>query len=109
MQTLLRHVRYALSEALAGLARGWRPASLAVLTIVGAVFVLGTLLIASNALQRVGDSWRDAATMAVYIERGTAAAARERIAAAIGANPAVRAHRFVSPEQAAARFSRAFP
>jgi cell division transport system permease protein len=80
-----------------------------VLTITGAVLVLGALLIVSNALQRVADAWRDAATMAVYLSPDAPPAARETIAAAIGAGPVVGAHRFVLPQEAAARFTRAFP
>jgi cell division transport system permease protein len=109
MGMLSRHVRYAFAEALTGLASGWRSAGLAVVTIGGAVFVLGALLVASAALQRVADAWRDAATMAVYVAPDLAAEDRKRIGAALAASPVVRAQQYVTPEQAAARFSEAFP
>lgn len=109
MGAAIRHVRYAFAEASVGLARGWRSAGLAVVTIVGAVFVLGALLMASNALQRVADAWRDAATMAVYVAPDTTPVDRARVSGVLAASPVVRAHGFVTPEEAAARFGRAFP
>ena len=64
----MRALKYFLNEATESLLRGWRSASLAVLTIAAGLFVLGFFLMVNNNLQQVVSRWSQSAEMSVFLK-----------------------------------------
>jgi cell division transport system permease protein len=102
-------IRFSFSEAAISLWRGRRATSLAILTIVAALFVLGLVLLATTNVERWAEGWRSAAEFSVYLADEIGAPEREAVRAVIAGSPAVEAHEYVSREEAGRRFARMFP
>jgi cell division transport system permease protein len=105
----LRAIAFFLTEAWSSLRRGWRASALAMTGIVAAVFVVGLFLWVGELLNAVTTQWARQAEVSVYLDENLAAADQAAVARAIDASPVVDRYVFVSREEAAERFSRAYP
>jgi len=102
-------LRYSIVEALTSLARSWRASVLAVGVIAAAVFAAGLVLLVSVNMDRLLARLSTTGELTVYLREGATAAARDTVARALAAHPAVGSSTFVSAEEALARFQRDLP
>jgi cell division transport system permease protein len=102
-------ITFSFNEAAISLWRGRRATSLAILTIVAALFVLGVVLLGTTNIERWAESWRSAAEFSVYLADEIGGPERDAVRAVIAGNSAVDAHEYVSREEAGRRFARMFP
>jgi cell division transport system permease protein len=101
--------RYFLNEASASLLRGWRSASLAVLTIAAGMFVLGFFLVVNTNLQQLVSRWTESAELSVYL-KDDATPQQVQVIDELVDKSGLAAHReFVSKADAVKRFSEDFP
>lgn len=107
--SLLQALAYFSREALLGLVRSWKVSLLAILTIAVSLFLAGVFLLVSVNLRQVMSAWRAESKVVVYLEAGTAAAARQAVAARLRELSWVETVEEVSSEQAASRFAEHFP
>lgn len=105
----MRALKYFILEAAASLWRGWRAASLAILTIAAGLFVLGFFLIANGNLQRLTGRWAQSAELSVYFT-DAATPDHKRVIGEIIDKSGLAAERvYVSKDEAARRFRTDFP
>jgi cell division transport system permease protein len=105
----MRALGYFFSEAGESLWRSRRAALLSTLTIAAGLFVLGFFLMVNANLQRVVQSWTDAAELAVYLRDD---ARPEQVAAlngALGRSGLAASVRFLSQDDARREFAHDFP
>lgn len=105
----MRGLKYALTEAAASLIRGWRAATLAIITIAAGLFVLGFFLVVNTNLQRLVTRWNEAAELSVYLHDDVTRdqiQALDRLVAGSGLSSD---RRYVSKAEAAKRFNEEFP
>ena len=101
-------LKFSIAEALVSLKRGWRAALLSMLAIVGTVFVLGLLLLASRNVAAALDRVTSSAEMSVYLRDDATPAQIEAIRSALAADAAVGEVEHVSKDQARDRFAAEF-
>ena len=101
-------VRYSLDEARSSLWRGRQAGFLATGTIAVALFVLGTFLILTTNLERLGNEWSRAAELSVFLADTVTPAEREAIERAVAPGMLVASHEYVSKAEALARFKQTF-
>lgn len=106
---MIRRIGQALAEGLANMRRSWRSAALAVAAIVSAVFVLGTFLVLSRAVDAALIRWTEAAELSVFLADDAEGVARAAIEKALRESGLVRDVRFITDQDAAARFTESFP
>ena len=104
----MRAWRYAFDEALASLRRGRRSGALSTATIAVALFVLGTFLITTSNLERLGREWSNSAQLSVYLNDGITAAERATIERTLAPGNVVASLQYVSKADALARFKKTF-
>jgi len=104
----MRAWRYAFDEALASLRRGRRSGALSTATIAVALFVLGTFLITTSNLERLGREWSNSAQLSVYLSDGITAAERATIERTLAPGNVVASLQYVSKADALARFKKTF-
>ena len=102
-------LRYFFSEAFASLWRGRRAAVLSILTIAAGLFVLGLFLLINVNLQRLVARWAESAELSVYLEDGITDEQLRSIDDMIGGSGVTAERRYVSKDQALARFRADFP
>jgi cell division transport system permease protein len=107
--TFLKALRHFVREAWVGLARSWRVSILAVFTIGVSLFLAGSFLLASRNLARAVAAWKEEARFVVYLAGKAGEDDRRAVEAKLRASPWAIEVTYVSPEQGAARFRRAFP
>lgn len=100
---------YFLREATASLWRGRRAATLSVLTIAAALFVLGGFLLVTSNLDRLVARWSAAAEFSVYLYDQIAPPEREAIDQRLAASVLVAGRESLSKEAALERFQQDFP
>jgi cell division transport system permease protein len=105
----MRAISYFVSEAVASLIRGWGSAILAVLTIATGLFVLGFFLFLNTNLQRLVDRWSQAAEVSVYLDDDATEENLKTIGEAIDGSGLAVERRYLSKQDAAARFREDFP
>jgi cell division transport system permease protein len=101
-------VGYSLSEAGTSLWRGRHAGMLATGTIAIALFVLGTFLVLTTNLERLGGEWSKAAELSIFLHDDITSEEREAIEQAVAPGPIVAAHEYVSKAEALARFKQTF-
>lgn len=106
---MMRRLTMAMHEAAFSLLRAWRSSALALAAIASAVFVLGSFLVVSTAVDAAVGQWSAAAELSVFLLEGVQDDERVAVQRTLEAHPAVREVRAVSPEEARQRFSAAFP
>jgi cell division transport system permease protein len=99
------HVR----EALGGLRRDWRSATLSLFVVAASVLATAVVLVASRAADRVVAHLAEQADLSVFLAVDAPADARARVEALLKGDAAVATAEFVSPTAGAERFRRAFP
>lgn len=104
----MRAFRYAFDEAAAALWRGRQSGVLSIATIGLALFVLGSFLLVTTALQRVAAQWSSAAEMSVYLKDDVTANQRAAIEQALAVGPIVASREYVAKPEALARFKATF-
>src|SRR5215813_5881476 len=104
----MRALRYSVEEAIGSLWRGRQSGLLSTLTIALALFVLGTFLIVTANLERLGAEWSSAAEMSVYLKDDAAATDRRAIEALLAPSDLVISHEYVSKADALVRFKQTF-
>lgn len=104
----MQALRYFFDEAVASLWRGARTATISIVTIAVAFFVLGGFLAVTTNLERVLARWQDAAEFSVYLRDGATEAERQEVQTALRGSPLVGAVELVSKEEALRRFKRDF-
>jgi cell division transport system permease protein len=105
---VLRALRYSLDEAALSLWRGRRSGVLSTLTIAVALFVLGTFLIVTRNLDRLGAEWSNSAEMSVYLNDEISAAEQTAVEAMLAPGQVVEARTYVSKADGLARFKEIF-
>jgi cell division transport system permease protein len=105
----MRALRYFLAEAAASLWRGWRAASLAILTIAAGLFVLGFFLIANDNVQRLTGRWTESAELAVYLTDDATPEQLTVVSNLIDKSGLAATRTYVSKDEAARRFREDFP
>jgi cell division transport system permease protein len=105
----MRALRYFLTEAVASLWRGWRAASLAILTIAAGLFVLGFFLIANDNVQRLTGRWTESAELSVYLTDDATPEHLAVISDLIDKSGLAATRTYVSKDEAARRFREDFP
>jgi cell division transport system permease protein len=105
----MRALRYFLTEAASSLWRGWRAASLAVLTIAAGLFVLGFFLIANDNVQRLTGRWTESAELSVYLTDDATPEQLTIVSDLIDKSGLAAARMYVSKDEAARRFRADFP
>lgn len=105
----MRALQYFLSEAGASLWRGRRAAALAVLTIAAGLFVLGLFLAINGNLQRIVGRWTESAELSVYLDEGVTRDQLRTIDELIAGSGLAAERRYISRDEAAARFREDFP
>jgi cell division transport system permease protein len=101
-------VGYSFSEARASLWRGRHAGLLATGTIAIALFVLGTFLVLTANLERLGAEWSKAAELSVFLRDEITSDEREAIEQAVASGPLIASHEYVSKSEALARFKQTF-
>jgi cell division transport system permease protein len=101
-------LRYAFDEAIRSLWRGRQSGLLSTATIALALVVLGSFLVVTANLERLGDEWSSAAEMSVYLKDGVTAAEQQAVEALLAPGDVVAAHQYVSKADALARFKQTF-
>lgn len=102
-------LKYAFTEAVASLTRGWRSSLVAVITIAAGLFVFGFFLIANANLQRLVGRWTEAAELSVYLNDDATPEQIHRVDQLVDGSGLVAERRFVSKADAAQRFRDEFP
>ena len=105
----LRILRLFAVEAVASLARGWRLALPALITIASAVAVVGAFLAASATAGRILTAWSEAAELSVFLDARIADAAKAEVERTLRDAPSVATVAYVDRARAAWRFKREFP
>jgi len=105
----MRGLKYALTEAVESLIRGWRAATLAVVTIAAGLFVLGFFLIVNTNLQRLVDRWNEAAELSVYLHEDVTRDQLQTVDQLVVKSGLSVERRYVSKVEAAKRFTEDFP
>jgi cell division transport system permease protein len=105
----MRALRYFLTEAASSLWRGWRAASLAVLTIAAGLFVLGFFLVANDNVQRLTGRWTESAELSVYLTDDATPEQLTIVSDLIDKSGLAAARTYVSKDEAARRFGADFP
>ena len=103
----MRALRYAFDEAVASLWRGRRSGVFSMATIALALFVLGTFLIVTSNLERLGAEWSSSADMSVYLNDAITPAERQAVEGAL-TGAAITDRTYVSKADALTRFRRTF-
>jgi cell division transport system permease protein len=106
---MLRAVDYSLREAVASLWRSRRQAALAIATIAAGVFVLGLFLAIQANLHQVLARWNEAAELSAYLHDDVTAAQLAAIDEQVARSGLAASRRYVSKDEAAARFRADFP
>jgi len=104
----MRAWRYAFDEALASLWRGRRSGALSTATIAVALFVLGTFLITTSNLERLGREWNNSAQLSVYLSDRITPAERATIERTLAPGNVVASLQYVSKAEALAKFKKTF-
>ncbi len=89
--------------------RGWRSASLAVLTIAAGLFVLGFFLMVNANLQRVVGRWSEAAELSVYLKDEATREQVQALQALIDQGGLADGRQYLSKNDALSRFKEDFP
>ena len=105
---MLRAVTYAFDEATQSFWRGRQSAVLSTATIAVALFVLGGFLLATSNLERLGNEWRRAAEMSVYLDDQATSVERAAIEHMLTPGEQVAGYEFVSKPEALKRFKQTF-
>src|SRR5688572_9279887 len=105
---VLRALAYFFEEAFTSLWRSRLMNALSVGTIAVSLFVLGAFLALASNLSDVVSRWTQKVQVTFYLRDDAGAEDRERLAAALRADPAVSDVAFVSREQALERFRTLF-
>lgn len=106
---MMRSLGYAVLEGATSMRRDWRTAAFALAVIAAAVFVTAALLIASSIADRVVASLTGGPDVSVFLALEAGPEVRTSIQRAVRQEPAVEAVRFVAAEEAARRFTAAYP
>jgi len=104
----MRALRYAFDEAFMSLWRGRRSGALSTATIAVALFVLGTFLIASSNLDRLGREWSNSAELSVFLTDGVTPDQRAALERILATGNIVSSHQYLSKADALARFKKTF-
>ena len=104
----MRALRYAFGEATASLWRGRRSGLLSIVTIALALFVLGSFLIMTANLERLGAAWSSSAEMSVYLSDEVTDQERRAIESTLAPSEIVASQEYVSKTTALARFRETF-
>jgi len=104
----MRAWRYAFDEAMASLWRGRRSGALSTATIAVALFVLGSFLITTSNLERLGREWSNSAQLSVYLTDAVSAGERGAIERTLTPGNVVASVQYVSKADALARFKKTF-
>ena len=104
----MRAWRYAFDEAMASLWRGRRSGALSTATIAVALFVLGSFLITTSNLERLGREWSNSAQLSVYLSDAVSAGERAAIERTLTPGNVVASVQYVSKADALARFKKTF-
>ena len=107
--SFLQALAYFFREAVVNLVRGFKVSLLAILTITVSLFLGGVFLLVSGNLRERLDQWRDDSRLVVYLETGAGAEAQARVRDLIEQAPSLVRVETVEPDEASARFLRAFP
>lgn len=105
----MRAFKYFLTEAAASLWRGWRAATIAILTIAVGLFVLGFFLVANGNLQRLTGRWAESAELSVYLTDDSTPEQQMIVSDLIDKSGLAAQRTYVSKEEAARRFQTDFP
>jgi cell division transport system permease protein len=105
----MRGLRYAFDEARASLLRGWRSATLGVLTITAGLFVLGFFLIVNTNLQRLVGRWSEAAELSIFLRDDAAPAQVAAVELIVDESGLASERRLISKADAMKRFQEEFP
>lgn len=105
----MRALKYFLAEAASSLWRGWRGATIAVLTIAAGLFVLGFFLMANENLQRLTGRWAESAELSVYLADDATPEHLHVISELIDKSGLASERVYVTKEEAARRFRADFP
>jgi cell division transport system permease protein len=101
-------LRYAFEEAVQSLWRGRQSGILSTATIALALFVLGTFLLVTGNLQRLGAEWGSAAELSVYLKDDITPEERAAIDRALAPSDTIGSHEYVSKADALVRFKQTF-
>lgn len=101
-------VRYSLDEARSSLWRARQAGVLATSTIAVALFVLGTFLILTTNLERLGNEWSKAAELSVFLADTVTPDERAAIEQTVSPGALIASHEYVSKVDALARFKQTF-
>ena len=102
-------LRYFFVEAMTSLWRGRRAAILSVVTIGAGLFVLGCFLLVNYNLQRVVGRWSESAEASVYLKNDVTQEQLANIDAMVAQSGLTAERRYVSKDEALARFRTDFP
>jgi cell division transport system permease protein len=102
-------LRYFFTEAFASLWRGRRAAMLAIATIAAGLFVLGFFLLLNTNLQRLVARWGESAELSVYLKDDISDEQLRVVDEMISRSGVAAERRYVSKDQALARFRADFP
>ena len=105
---MTRAWRYAFDEALSSLWRGRQSGAFSTATIAVALFVLGTFLITTSNLERLGREWSNSAQLSVYLTDTVTAAERATVERTLAPGNVVADVQYVSKADALARFKKTF-
>src|SRR5436305_9837521 len=98
----MRALRYAFDEAVVSLWRGRRSGALSTATIAVALFVLGTFLVASSNLERLGREWSNSAELFVFLTDGVTPDQRAALERSLATRTIVSSHQYLSKSAALA-------
>lgn len=101
-------LRYAFDEAIRSLWRGRQSGLLSTATIALALVVLGSFLVVTANLERLGDEWSSAAEMSVYLKDGVTEAEQRAVESLLAPGDLVSAHQYLSKADALVRFKQTF-
>jgi len=107
--TFLTALRHFLREAGIGMIRSWRVSVLAVFTIAISLFLAGSFLLTSRNLAHAVVAWKEEARFVVYLSGKSDDAQRQAVERKLRQSPWAIDVQYISPEQGAIRFRRAFP
>ena len=107
--SLFQALAWFFREAAVSLRRSWKVSLLAVITSTVSLTVGGGVLLAASGLAARIDEWRRDARVVVYLADGADALDRDDLLARLHAAPWATRVEEIGPEEAAARFRRAFP
>jgi cell division transport system permease protein len=101
-------LQYAFDEAIRSLWRGRQSGVLSTATIALALVVLGSFLLVTANLERLGAEWSSAAEMSVYLKDGVTPTEQRAVENVLAPSGVVAAHQYVSKADALARFKQTF-